>query len=266
MKFALKSLVIASAFIMAGAAQADTVTGTLTGSSSISAFGWTVSGLTGGGALSFSSQLITALNAGGIEVSAIAPATVAETLNKKFQYVTLSANAPVTSLTGTFDSNTQVLTVNSVGTKGGALLTATADGLTNTGGSLSITSIGVDLASKTILADITGGNGVGYKEQIAMWKYDSLTGDTTFAAKVGTISSTNNVTGLTITDSAKALFIQSLGLQAAGVTAMDSIANYGSLVSTISATVTSNVPEPSTYVLAALGLVGIVAAKRARRA
>jgi hypothetical protein len=271
MKHALKSLVIASALLMAGAAQAEVVEGTLTTGGNITALGWKVDGLTGGGTLTFSSSLIAALNAGGIQVAKINPATVNVTMNTRMKYTAISANAPVASLTGLFDGSK--LDVTRVTTRGGASMLAEEDGITNTGGSLGISSISVNIAEKRIYADIDGGNGVGFKEQIHLWNYANLAGPVSFAAVVGPITSTNTVTGLTITTEAFGLFTKSLGLTEDGISAMSKITDYGTMVATIGANAskvggtTPTIPEPSTYALMGIGLAALAfAAKRNRRA
>lgn len=267
MKRVLKSLALA-AFVMAGSAHAAALT--LSTGSSVSDQGWTVSNLSGSGNLVFSSSLIGALNAGGVVVESAAPAVVTSKLNAKgTAYTAITAAAPVTSLSGSFDGST--VSIASVGTQGGALLTSEADGFTTTGGSLSITNLKVDLGTKSVYATLVGGNGVGTLNNYLLWNYSTLTGATSFAAVAGTTTSNNTLSGLTITSAAFETFATSLGLTTAGRNAMASITDYGSISSSISVLATKNastpaVPEPSTYLLMGLGLVGIAAvSKRAKR-
>lgn len=262
MTFSFKHLALASAFLMAGAAQAAVTPLTLSTGGSVTDQGWTVSGLSGSGNLTFSASLVGALNSGGVTVDPVTPALVTAPTNTRGFYTAISAAAPVQSLTGTFDGST--VSILGVGTTGGALLTATPDNFTNTGGSLSISNLRVDLSTKSVFASLTGANGVGSVNNFLLWNYTTLTGPTSFAAVTGTTSSTNTLSGLTINTSAFNTFAQALGLTTAGKNAMAAITDYGSITSTISvvASRTPAVPEPSTYMLMGLGLVGMVAASK----
>lgn len=263
MKFALKNLVVAAAFVAAGAANAADLT--LTTGGSVTDQGWTVSGLTGSGTLSFSPLLLQALIAGSVQVDGVAPA-VATIDGSLFDgvYNSVTAAAPITSLTGSFDGTT--VSVGQVSTAGGALQTSYADDFTNTGGSLAITNLRVDLGAKIVYADLEGGNGVGLKQNIALWNIANISGPTSFAAQEGTITSVNELTGLSITSEAFGYFTQSLGIIEGGLGVLASISDYGSISSTITVTATQAVPEPSTYALMGVGLIGmsLVARRRAK--
>lgn len=267
MKFALKSLVLASALAMAGAAQAEIANATLVAGEDecTGAFGYEMCNLQGGGSLAFSKALIGALNAAGAVTTGVEPAVVS------VSRTAITAEAPITQLSGQFDSSTAIFTATRVKTAGGATMTTVADDFTTIGGSLKITNISVNLADKAIFADITGGNGVGTVKNQQIWNYGTITGDTAYKAVAGTIVSENTISGLTITGNAFNLFAQSLGLTDAGIAAMQQIKDYGVMTSRLSVDVTGGttppIPEPSTYMLMGLGLVGLAfASKRARRA
>jgi hypothetical protein len=272
MKFNLvKSLVAAAAFVAVGAANAAAPL-TLNVGESITAAGWTVSNLTGSGTLTFSgdltSGLVGALNAGTVVVEPIAPATgQIEGALDQGGYTKVAVAAVVTSLTGTFDGTT--VTVGSVGTAGGAQQTSYDDGFTNTGGALAIQNLRVDLGAKVVYADLIGGNGVGTKSGIALWNIGKIDGPVTFTvndAVNGVITAENTLSQLSITDEAFGYFVNSLGIIAGGLPVLQGITDYGTIKSTISVNVTQAVPEPSTYALMGVGLVGIglMARRRAK--
>ncbi len=265
MKFAFKSLVAAVAFVAAGAASAASLT--LAEGASVTDQGWTVSGLTGSSTLAFSDTLLGALALGEVNVAGVLPAAV--TIDG---YTSITAQAPVRSLSGSFDGST--LAIESVATEGGAIQTLTPNDVGN-GGYISITNLRVDLINNDVYATIDGGNGVGVINDLKLWHISSIEGATSFTAQEGTITSVNKLSGLKIYDDAFALFVKATGLNddlgapsLGGVN--DDPNGYGTIYSTITVTAnkvaTPQVPEPSTYALMGLGLVGISLVSRRRAA
>lgn len=272
MKFAVKPLIVAAAFVAASMANATSVT--LPANSAVSVGDYTLSDLTGTDTLTFSSTLIGALNAGKVQVTGVEPATATVTYKtnattKVVSISTASAAAPVTSLTADLTGTT--LTVKGAGTSGGTMQNAPAANIATNGGSLKIINLSVDLPAKKVYADLIGGNGVGTRTNVWLWDIATITGPSTIdlstvPAAGGVVSITSTRSGLTINPAAFDLFATSMGLTANGITSLKTVTDFGTIVSTVSLKATPTVPEPATYALMGLGMVAVSLAARRRRA
>jgi PEP-CTERM motif len=277
MKFKFKSLVIASAFMAAGGAHA--VTATINQGESLAYGDYTISGLTGSGTLTFSQDLLDTLNLGVVGVTGVAPATPTIT-GPVGGYTSASAAAPVLSLTG--NGTGADITITGVGTAGGATQTVTLDsvdaGVANGTGFVTIKDLRVDLVNQDVYATIVGDNGVGTQENVKVWRYQEILGDTTFnldaiIAAGGTYTANTTLRNLQIYSGAYNLLVQGTNLSGLGADALAGVNNgaigYGTITSAITVSVskvTPAVPEPGTYALMGVGLaaIGFVARRKAR--
>lgn len=253
MKFALKSIVAAAAFVAVGSASAAATTVNVGGS---------IGGLTlasGSGTLAFSADLLSALSVGGVTITSYSPGVATSVIDPATgDYVSASAKAPVTSLV--VDSATNQ--IQSVATAGGATQTSPVVASISSGGSLTVSDLNVDLVNKKVYATVIGGNGVGTLSNYYLWDIVNPVTLNTLTAGTNTLST---VSGLQITTAGYNTFIKSLGLYKLGVGALSTISDYGTITTTLTVT-TAAVPEPSTYGLMALGMVGIGLVARRRRA
>lgn len=277
---------------MAASGMAQASSYTLENNASITDQGYTVSGLGGEGTLNFSNVLLTALNLASVKLSAVDPATVAYSTSTTstgiVRYVngSVSAKAPVTSITGSFDGTT--VNVIGVQTSGGSLQTVSTSQATLGPGSLSISNLRVDLShynaattdSIDIYADLSGGNGFASLSNYRLWTADTLTGPTTFTVTgvPQLFSATNTLSGIFLANSADIdnIFVKALNLNNTGRSGINSVNSrtasnvdgFGKITSTISAfaqPVAAPVPEPGTFAMLGLGLAGIAAVSSTRR-
>jgi hypothetical protein len=251
MKFAIKSIVAATAFVAAGAASAALVTVNV---------GQTVNGLTleadSFGALRFDDGLIDALNLGAVAASGFGGATVTTVGTPgAYEYGGIIASAKVSSVT--YDNATGK--VVRVVTTGGARQVATNNPALS-GGWVEVGNLDVRLDTMEIFGTVQGksnlANSVAQNYSGKLFSIGGLTGDTTWQQGVAL----TQLTGLAITTEAFQAIDRSLALKNVGRAGLQAAAaNFGSINSQITV---AAIPEPSTYALMGLGLVGLALVRR----
>lgn len=286
MKFS-KGLIAAAAISMAlGTAQAATETNTLVTGGSLVTNGQPFYNLQGSGTLSFSKLLLVALNLAQVGLTPVPDASlqVGTSTNSAgvVKYASVNAAAPVSALTFAFDG--EAIDVLAVATDGGSLQTTSKNSATSGTGSLSISDLKVNLTTKTIYADIVGANGVGALNDHALWTFDAISGPTHFnlsdvilpPARWGempqiSLSANNTISGLFLVNATDIdnIFVKALNLNATGRSGINAVNNrtatntagFGTITSAITI---GTVPEPSTYALMGVGMVGLALFGRRR--
>lgn len=219
-------------------------------------------GLTGSATLSFNPDLLGALDTGRVFIAPSSPIAEPQVIKDSDGfYSSVSVTAPITSVT--YDPSSHE--IFGVGTSGGLIMTAPALKSVSSGGSLTVTDLRADLSAQTIYATVTGANGVGTLNNMALWHFNGLSS--------GTSPVSATITGLSITLQGFDAFTKSLGLLSLGKAALMGVTDFGTITSTMypllidapgPAWHITSVPEPSTYALMGLGLAGLVVAKRRR--
>lgn len=179
-------------------------------------------------------------------------------------YTRAAVSMPLVSV-GIDDVQSKVLTEQF---SGGFTLTAPKLKSVSTGGTLTVTDLTVDVASKAVYGTVSGSNGLGTLSNVKlMYAMGSAAGPSvTWSVPtcgpgvwdcMGSIGSapTVSLSGLYLTTEGFDAFAKGLGLVVLGRTALSSVTDIGSLTVAV-------VPEPASYALMSVGLAGVLLVAR----
>lgn len=209
-------------------------------------------------ALTYGADILGAWDTFRASVSSYGAGMVTASRDTDGFFAQMSQTAPMSSVT--VDSGTGALArYDSVG---GTTITVPALKSVTSGGSLTLTDLSVDFKQKQVNATIIGANGVGTLTNFHLLDIQSITlvGAGQGCPAFGDCAYPRfTASGLILTAEGYNKISQSLGLQQLGRAAIWDPIDFGVLT-------TVAIPEPSTYTLMGVGLLGVWGAAKRRRA
>ena len=139
------------------------------------------------------------------------------------------------------------------------------------GGTATVSNLRFDLANQTVVADLTGmKSAVGTRPSVnyslpgtTFWTFANVATETE-SINSTTFASTVTISGLSLTGVGYDFLVDALGLRQVGRSALSGVGQQGSIQTRL--VFSAAVPEPSTYALLGVGLVGICVGLRRRAA
>lgn len=221
--------------------------------------------------LSLSSDALAMLDTMRMPVTGYGASSMTVAKDTDGYYAQVSMAAPALSV----DMDVTTMAVYATHSYSGLTLTAPVIKSYSSGGTLTITDLTLDFGTKVISGTVIGANGVGTLTNMPLWTADTISSSVRGCPGVGMCDAVGHpnyeyllsatATGLHLTQQGQAAFIQSLGMLTLARLAIDNTPDFGSLSTQTYLMATDSlhaVPEPSTWALMGLGLVGLFGRQR----